>query len=166
MAENMMKVLVSLTQEAFDQYSFLEDQTALFDFNWTDDAMEILTLPTIVCDGPPSIRMHCGCGRSFGSIDTCKVTTLGLVTYAQIDALKARLRKSKQVESWGADLFDDFWKQLKSIGSVLEAMELSEGTVVRIQSEPDCWNLYSADELYGPRDVLDVLTDEQKAIMT
>ena len=165
MAENMMKVLVSLTKEAFDQYSFLEDQTALFDFNWVD-AMEVLTLPTIVCDGPPAMRVQCGCGRSFGSIDTCKVTTLGLVTYAQVDALKDRLRQSKQVESWGSELFDDFWEQLRRIGSVLEAMELEEGTVVRIQSEPKFWNLYEADKSFGPRDVLDVLTDEQKAIMT
>lgn len=164
MAEHMMKVLVSMTQEAFDQYSFLEDQTQLFDFYWVNDAMEVLTLPTIVCDGPPAHRVQCGCGRSFGSIDTCKVTTLGLVTYAQVDALKKRLRQSKQVESWGEEFYDDFWAQLKAIGSVLEAMELEEGTVVRIQSEPKCWNLYVSDR--GPRDILDVLTDKQKAVMT
>lgn len=162
MAELMMKVLVSLTKEAFDQYSFLEDQTQLFDFTWVDDAMEVLTLPTIVCDGPAAHRISCGCGRSFGSIDSCKVTTLGLVTYAQVDALKERLRQSKQVESWGEDLFDSFWKSMLGLSEAIA--RFGEGDVIRIQSEPTEYVVYPSTN--GPQDVLGILTDKQKAIKT
>lgn len=161
MAEKMMKVLVGMTQDAFNEWSYLEDQTAIYDFNWVD-AMEILTLPTIVCEGLAEYRVRCGCGRAFGGLTTCKTTTLGLVTYAQRDAVYEHLLQSKQVESWGEDLSDAFWNDLQCIEGALLA--LTEGRVMRIQSTPGHFAIYPADK--GPQDVLGDLTLAQANIMT
>lgn len=151
-----MKVLVGLTENAFNHYAVSEKITALYDFNHVKER-EILTLPALVCEGDVHSRVQCGCGRAFTGLETRHATTMGMVIAMDRDAAITACKVSFR-EAWGEDMIEAGLEEFLGLCEAIE--DIPPGQFLRIQSEPYSYSLYWDDE---PGDPLNVLPDELKA---
>lgn len=115
------------------------------DFNFAEP-FEILTLPAIVCEGPPEHAAHCGCDRSFSGIKSGKATTFGIVAEIDEDIVRAAVRDSEIVASWRSDDPDDdfdadevFFDDIRSLESALA--DVPVGAEALIFSSPESYEL-------------------------
>lgn len=123
-----MKVLVSRVQQRGALTS---------DFHFTDEG-EVLTLPSLVCDGEDSVRERCGCGRAFAGATSGSACTVAVVAEHDEDdverAVKDGIRKR-----WGDDLVQAGWEDYLLLAAAIKP--LSIGEQVRIENKPNSFKL-------------------------
>lgn len=120
----------------------------LHDFHSTQEG-DLLTLPSIVCEGRQEYRDKCGCGRAFSGVNG-GACTVGVVE--EMDKVEAErlVRESPHAKEWGkldptlVETVVDDWKQL--CGAVAADCP-TVGLTVRIRSTANRWSL--ASEVVG-----------------
>lgn len=111
------------------------------DFNFAEP-FEILTLPAIVCEGPPEHAARCGCDRSFSGIKSGKATTFGIVAEIDEADVRAAVRDSEIVASWRDEDFDAdevFFDDIRSLEAALA--DVPVGAEALIFSSPESYEL-------------------------
>lgn len=115
------------------------------DFNYATP-FEILSLPSVVCEGPPEHARRCGCDRAFSGITSGKGTTFGIVAEKDEAEVRAAVRDSEIVASWRSGDFDAdaiFWDDLCSLEGCLA--DVPVGAEARIFSTPESYELTTTE---------------------
>lgn len=124
-----MKVLIS------QEFSKGTREGTLKDFHFTIDG-ELLTLPTLVCEGGQLARDRCGCGRAFSGVDSTQACTVAAI--AEMDETEAREKvlASALVEGWGSDVTDELLTDFRQLCDAVEEAGGEVGQTCRIASTP------------------------------